>query len=175
MFFKLFKGKYNKLLIKATSNNNTDEIKKCLKHGADVNALDEYGNTALMTASLKGYEQAVRLLIEAGANVNIRDNNGRSALMQAVDHASPEVVRQLLAARAEVDARSNSGDTALLSVAARLCPTAEHISIVKLLLAAGADVNAHRPSSICAQTALTFASMTGCTDLLTCFCKQVQR
>ena len=166
MFFKLFKGKYNKPLIKATLNNNTDEIKKYLKHGADVNALDEYGNTALMNASLKGHEQAVRLLIEAGANVNIRDNNGRSALMQAVDHARTEVVELLLAAKAEVDARSNSGDTALLSVAARSCPTAEHISIVKFLLAAGANINARRPGSFCAQTALMFASMRGCTELV---------
>jgi ankyrin repeat protein len=54
-----------------------------LEAGANVNARDDRGQTALMHAARYGYENTVKLLIEHRADVNLRDNLGRTALMHA--------------------------------------------------------------------------------------------
>lgn len=54
-----------------------------LLHGADVDALDEHGQTALMIAAQHGEFECVRLLLEAGADRALKDKRGKTAL----DHA----------------------------------------------------------------------------------------
>ena len=84
-----------------------EETKYALEHGANVNAKDTDGQTALMKAYTT---EQVRLLIEAGADVNAKDKNGKTALMQAV---FPEQVKLLIEAGADVNAKDNQGRTAL--------------------------------------------------------------
>ena len=55
-----------------------------IEAGADVNAKDKNGKTALMIAAQNTISNAVRVLIDAGADVNVKDNNGKTALMIAV-------------------------------------------------------------------------------------------
>ena len=59
-------------------------IKHLIKSGANLNAKDNDGKTALMYA-VDGIESLdiVKLLINSGADVNIKDNDGENAL----DHA----------------------------------------------------------------------------------------
>jgi ankyrin repeat protein len=74
-FYENFlKEKHNEGLINA---ENSEQTKLFLILGADVNAKDKYGETALRSA--KTAEQT-RLLIEAGADVNVTDKFGRTAL-----------------------------------------------------------------------------------------------
>ena len=54
-----------------------------LKAGADINAKDNNGFTALMGACKGGYVTVLSPLIEAGADVDARDNDGNTALMYA--------------------------------------------------------------------------------------------
>ena len=61
---KLF---YNEMLIKAARNGNIDEIDFFLKAGANVNAVDSKGYTALMVAGLRGRANMVETLLDAGA------------------------------------------------------------------------------------------------------------
>ena len=49
--------------------------------GADVNAKEEDGWTALMWASRYGRTETVNLLIDAGADINIKNELGWTALM----------------------------------------------------------------------------------------------
>ena len=49
--------------------------------GADVNAKDNDGRTALMNAAYWGSEQAAYLLLLAGADIHAADNEGQTALM----------------------------------------------------------------------------------------------
>lgn len=107
--------------------------------GADVNARTKGdvgdGRTALMLAADRGRLDLVRTLLAAGTDLAAKDSNSMSALGIACSSgktaAYAKVVGALLAAGAKPDAEAlafASGDNST--------------EIVRLLLAAGADVNA---------------------------------
>ena len=75
--------------------------------GADLDAPDEEGNTALHGAY---YENVAKALIEEGADVNIRNNDGNTPLMK---NFSVEAAKLLVAAGADVHAKNHEGKTAL--------------------------------------------------------------
>ena len=62
----------NLLLIQSARLGNHRQIIAALERGADVNAIDAQGTSALMFAAQKGLTGIVDLLIAAGANVNLR-------------------------------------------------------------------------------------------------------
>jgi len=51
-----------------------------LKAGADVNAKDEIGETALMRAAWNGHTAAIETLLKAGADARATDKDGHNAL-----------------------------------------------------------------------------------------------
>lgn len=59
-------------------------LKRALKAGANVNAADQSGKTALMTAALNRNDALVRKLLDAGANIQQKDKNGHTALTYAL-------------------------------------------------------------------------------------------
>ncbi len=59
----------------------------CLKAGADVNAVDSRGQTALHGAAAKGYAQVIAYLAEHGANPNLKDKQGKTPLDAAIGNA----------------------------------------------------------------------------------------
>ncbi len=63
--------------------------------GANIDAADENGTTALMRAAETGNEELLRALLKAGAKVNAVDNKGRTALRIAKDSEKLEVARLL--------------------------------------------------------------------------------
>jgi hypothetical protein len=83
-------------LIAAAQFGRTEEIQTCLSKGADVNAKDGNGYTALHWAAL-GQEKALALLLASGADVNARNVDGYTALHLAVrngNNAVAEVIRR---------------------------------------------------------------------------------
>ena len=54
-----------------------------LAKGADVNAKNQDGWTALMCASLDGHKEVVELLLAKRADVNAKANDGFTALIMA--------------------------------------------------------------------------------------------
>ena len=51
----------------ASESGNTKMVKELIDNGADVNAKDNRGKTALMRASQRGHTEVVSLLKNAGA------------------------------------------------------------------------------------------------------------
>jgi ankyrin repeat protein len=111
-----------------------------LKRGADPNARDADGATALWwTAGVGRHEATVVLLgSHAGvqADVNARDNEGRTPLWRAAYNKDARTVELLLAHGADV----NAGESALLTV--------PDTAIAQVLLNRGADVNARSKDSL---------------------------
>ena len=54
-------------------------LKLCLDHGADINAFDNTGATALLAAVQRG-DSIVKFLVEHGADLDLRDKQGRTPL-----------------------------------------------------------------------------------------------
>ena len=58
--------------------------KVLINAGADVNAKDNEGKTALMYAAYNSGKVSVDLLIKNKANINAKDNDGNTALLHAI-------------------------------------------------------------------------------------------
>jgi ankyrin repeat protein len=69
--------------------------------GADVDALDRYGQTALMLAARHGHAEAVELLVGAGAALDVVARYSLSALMLAVVNHHDSIARLLARAGAD--------------------------------------------------------------------------
>ncbi len=112
--------------------SDVETAKYLIDNGADVNARDQGGKTALMYASGRGKTDLVKFLIQSGADVNITDDQGRSALnISALD---AEGFNALLDAGADPNVANQCGITALYR--------APNAQTVKRLIEAGVDVNA---------------------------------
>lgn len=67
-------------LIQAARLGDLAEVRQLLDEGADINAADKAGKTALMHASEKGQSTSVVLLLDRGALFELEDNQGHTAL-----------------------------------------------------------------------------------------------
>ncbi len=69
---------------KKTEKEMIDSIEPCLNAGADVNAIDSRGQTALHGAAQKGWNQVVQYLVDHGAKVDVKDKKGLTPLDAAM-------------------------------------------------------------------------------------------
>lgn len=65
-------------LLDAINENNFEEVVKLITAGANVNAADESGYTALMYAAVFKEKEIAKLLVEQGADVNAVNKQGSS-------------------------------------------------------------------------------------------------
>lgn len=95
--------------------------------GADPNAVDSEGNSALVDAT---DTETVRALVKAGANPNARNHEGQTPLF---DHYFADAKIALLSAGADAKVRDNHGQTPLFNQ--------DSADAVRAIVAAGADIN----------------------------------
>ncbi|MCH7596915.1 MAG: ankyrin repeat domain-containing protein, partial [Planctomycetes bacterium] len=67
-------------LHEAAASGDTDRLKELLTAGAEVDSLDDAGQTPLHKAAAQGRPEAVKLLLDKGADANAQDANGKTPL-----------------------------------------------------------------------------------------------
>ncbi len=107
-----------------------------LEYGADVNALDQAGDTALMKAASAGRVETMQVLSEHGADFRATNSDGLTPLMLAAQMRRLEAARLLLYWGADADARTPQGRTTLMTAA-----EGGRVEIAQMLLAREQDVN----------------------------------
>jgi len=103
-------------LISAVLSDKYIEAENILKSGYNADTPGERGETALITASRYRKQKMAELLLKYGADVNRKNSSGETALMAACGYGSDYVKKSTNAA--------------------------DKLAVVKVLLKAGADVNA---------------------------------
>ena len=63
----------NEALIRAATDGKLEYVRELLEKGAEVNAREKNGLTALKAASGRGHLEIVKLLLEKGADLNAED------------------------------------------------------------------------------------------------------
>jgi len=154
------------------SANTAAKVTLLLAKDAEIDAKDEYGQTALMHAASRGDAAVVGALLDNGANANLTDNKGLTALLYSLDDENSaygeerktlperrlEVARRILLAKnVDVNAANEDGETPLMR-AVRLA----NIDMIKALLAKRADANR---SDVFGDTAVTLAYKSGNAEL----------
>eukprot|EP00953_Heterococcus_sp_UTEX-ZZ885_P005533 3450-Heterococcus_DN1.PRE.1 len=143
----------------AACSDSAAAVQSLVEHGfeLDVDTLNGFGDTPLVLAAAAGHAQCVTALLRAGANVAHTNSRGVTALHAAVLSGHVQLVQLLLEhgvdctvdSQADVCAAQCCGSVSTLMMA-------YEPSIVKVLLAAGADVT--KTSSTCSNCLHTAAA-----------------
>ncbi len=67
----------------AVKNYRVAEVRRLIAAGADTDAKNSVGRTALMIAAIRGHVKMADVLLSGGANPNVMDNDKRTALFFA--------------------------------------------------------------------------------------------
>ena len=119
-----------------------ETIQEIIDCGADVNAVNKRGRTALLLGCFYRQMDSVKVLLGAGADPAIADEEGFSCVHAAIDgRCSKDILQALIIHGAQISAKRKDGTNALL----RACTTGQSES-VQFLLEAGADVNIASPN-----------------------------
>lgn len=129
-------------LMTAAGRGNIKVTKYLLTRGADPNAADRAGFTALYSAAGSDYSATtVEALLSSGANPNAKSIQGLTALHQAASQGAIKVIELLLACKADVNASDNQSYTPLHG-AISYGKNDTRKAVVETLLKSGANVNA---------------------------------
>ncbi|MEO6516832.1 MAG: ankyrin repeat domain-containing protein [Steroidobacteraceae bacterium] len=143
----------------AASENNKAAIERLLKSGADVNAQQADGATALQWAAYRGDAQLAELLLKAGAKPGLANRNGVTPLWLAATRGDAAVIQALLKGGADANEQLRLGRRPLM-----LAARSGSVDAVHALLEHGADVNARETER--GTTALMQAADQGHADVL---------
>ncbi|XP_070000125.1 tyrosine-protein kinase HTK16 isoform X2 [Penaeus vannamei] len=144
------------LLHRSTSQGNVTIVAELLKSGyKKIDDKNNYGQTSLHIACMKGFEEITRLLLQVPANVEVRDEDGLTPLHLASRYNRPGIVRLLVEmGQAEIQARTTKTEAVALHEAA----ANGSIECVKELLALGAP---SCPRNVRMETPLDLAKQNG--------------
>ena len=124
-------------LVDIVAAGNRDKALVMIDQGADVNALQSDGSSALLYAVYQDDLELVTALVDAGADVNQRNEYGANTMGEAAMSGNTEILRVLLANDADANLANLEGETPLMVVA-----RTGNVPAAELLLEYGADINA---------------------------------
>ena len=128
-------------LLRATHGNHVAAAQELVNAGADVNAKDAIQDSPYLYAGARGHLEILRMTLAHGADLKSTNRYGGTALIPAAERGHVATVRTLIAAGVDVDHVNRLQWTALLEAVILGDGGPRHVEIVKLLLAAKADVN----------------------------------
>jgi uncharacterized protein len=143
----------------AASKGNKAEIERLLKRGADVNAQQADGATALQWAAYRGDAELAELLLKAGAKPDLANHDGATPLWLAAARGDAAVIKALLKGGADANEQLPLGRRPLM-----LAARSGSVDAVHALIERGADVNAGESAR--GTTALMQAADQGHADVL---------
>ena len=146
-------------VVTAAEQQNWARVQTLIQEGADINADQPDGATALHWAVHWNEPATVTALIEAGVEVNAVNDLGVPPLWIAIDGGNTDVAIRLIEAGANVNARLATGETVVMTAARNGLRT-----VVSRLLREGADVRLAEHEA--AQTALMWAAAGGHADVV---------
>jgi len=85
----------NSQLIQAAYDGDLQTVQTLLADGAEVNARNNRGVTALIMAAMEGHTEVAKLLLEKGADINAKSNSGLTALGAARSRGYTDIVQLL--------------------------------------------------------------------------------
>jgi ankyrin repeat protein len=109
--------------------------------GADVNRKDNTQQSAYLIPTADGGLEFLRLTLANGADVHSTDRYNGTGLIRAADRGHVEIIQELLKTDINVDHVNRLGWTALLEAIILGDGGPRHTEVVRLLVAAEADVN----------------------------------
>ena len=136
----------------SAQSRDVQGVRALLKSGADVNAAQGDGMTALHWAAMHGDSAMSTMLLQAGANVRAQSRlGGYVPLHLAAQAGSAAVIDQLLARGAAVNQTTTTGATPLM-----LAASSGNVAAATRLMDGGAELNSTESAQ--GQTALMFAA-----------------
>lgn len=124
-------------LIAAAESGDTTAVVQLLNEGAEINALDARGRTAVLAATHGNHPETVAALIRAGADINLRDNRRDNVFLYAGAEGLLDILKLAIDAGADTKLTNRFGGTALIPACER-----GHVEIVtELLTRTDVDVN----------------------------------
>ena len=146
-------------LADAAGKGDVASVERLLKSGADVNAQQADGATALQWAAYHGDSKLIERLLKAGAKPGLANHNGASPLWLAATRGDAAAIRALLKGGADANEALPLGRRPLM-----LAARTGNVDAVRALLERGADVNATESER--GTTALMQAADQGHADVL---------
>ena len=89
-----------------------EKVASLIKRGADVDARDQFGYTALVKRAGEGKMELSKLLINNKADVNAQRDGGSTALMRAARNGHGDVAKLLIDNKADPKITNAQGETA---------------------------------------------------------------
>ncbi|WP_430534071.1 ankyrin repeat domain-containing protein [Listeria rocourtiae] len=127
----------NQSLLQAIDSNNLQQIESLLQRGAQVDTVNQLGESGLLVATHQNNIPMAKLFLKHNANVNLQDKIEDSPFLYAGAEGQTEILKAMISHHPDYKLTNRFGGTALI-------PAAEkgHLANVRLLLAkTNIDVN----------------------------------
>lgn len=125
-------------LIEFAELGNIPKIEELITAGADVDALDEHGYSALHYCVMKRFVSCAMILIEAQASIDLGSKYSQSALYLSARAGDLYMVKLLISKGADVNKTNGpAGYTTMFAAV-----ISDSVDIIRELIKNGADVNA---------------------------------
>lgn len=126
-------------MLQAALNSDLATVEKLVSQGANINYNDAWGNSAVFSAAWEGNTKALDLFYDLGAKITFDSAN---LLCNAAYNGKIDSVKWLLNKGEDANfSFTNTGENALHYAISKTSEINDREEIVKVLIAAGTDVN----------------------------------